>query len=80
MSGAVFREQAIAKLTEYRERIQRKVQDFGKAYGFSVQQRNNTGLSGDQEAELKLVYSNLLRQGHSPQEARQMALQSLYKQ
>jgi hypothetical protein len=80
MSGAVFREQAIAKLTEYRNRIQSKVQDFGKAYGFSVQQRSNTGLSGDQEAELKLVYSNLLRQGHSPQEARQMALQSLNQQ
>jgi hypothetical protein len=80
MSGAVFREQAIAKLTEYRNRIQMKVQDFGKAYGFSVQQRSNTGLSGDQEAELKLIYSNLLKQGVPPEQAKQMAIQSLYSQ
>ena len=80
MSGAVFREQAIAKLTEYRQRIQSKVTDFGRAYGFSVQQRSNTGFSGEQEAELKLVYSNLLRQGVPPEQAKQMALQSLYQQ
>jgi hypothetical protein len=80
MSGAVFRDQAIAKLTEYRERIQKKVTDFGMAYGFSVQRNANTGLSGDQEAELKFTYTNLLKQGVPPEQARQMALKSIYQQ
>lgn len=80
LSGTAFREQAIAKLTEYRERIQKKVTDFGTAYGFSVQRKQNSGLGADQEAELKFIYTNLLKQGLPAEQARQMALQSLYKQ
>jgi len=74
ISGAVFRQQSLAKLKEYRVRMVEKARGIGDAWGFRVGEASNSGLTQQQEALIRLRYNEYLKQGASPEQAKQAAL------
>lgn len=79
VSGAVFRASALARLKEYRLRMAQKVADVGRVWGFEVAENNDAGLTQEQIVTLRADYLELLKQGHTPEQAKQMALDNLSK-
>lgn len=79
MSGALFRTSALAKLKEYRLRMAQKVSDVGRVWGFEVVENNDAGLTPEQISTLRADYQELLKQGYSQEQAKQMALDNLSK-
>ncbi len=73
ISGAVFREQSLAKLNEYRTRMSEKVKGIGIAWGFQVAESAASGLTQQQEALIRLRYNEYRKQGADHEQAKQAA-------
>lgn len=79
VSGAVFRASALARLKEYRLRMAQKVADVGRVWGFEVVENNDAGLTQEQIVTLRADYLEFVKQGYTPEQAKQMALDNLSK-
>lgn len=73
IKGAVFRQQSLAKLKEYRTRMSQKVKGIGTAWGFQVGESAASGLTQQQEALIRLRYNEYRKQGADHEQAKQAA-------
>lgn len=80
ISGAVFKETTLSKLKTYRERMAQQVKDIGRTWGFQVSEATDTGLTPEQTAFMRDRYRELVKQGYSHEDAKQLAIESLSQQ
>lgn len=77
VSGAVFRETALAKLKEYRKRMNDKALGLSSAWGFKLEESSNSGLTKEQEAFIRNRYHEYIKQGMDAESAKRAALQDV---
>ena len=77
LTGAVFKEQTLSKLKTYRERMAQQVKDLGRVWGFEVSEATDTGLTPEQQAIMRSVYQEAIKQGNSHEDAKRIAKESL---
>jgi hypothetical protein len=66
--NAIFREQTIASLKEYKARLEGGLIDSGKVYGFSYERTSKDGVDGKMD-RARMTYNTLRARGYSVEEA-----------